>query len=179
MNKLGFFKTFMSDIRVAALVPTPRHVIDRILAHVPKNTKTVAEYGPGDGVITKPLLQCLPEDAKVIAIERNQDFVHELATIHDPRLHVKQGDALLATEYLQEARMHTLDMAISGIPFSFFKSTQRHHIITQTYEALSPNGVFVVYQFSPLMFFYLKRLFAHVKLRYVWPYFFIMVAVKT
>lgn len=179
MNKLNFIKTFVFDVRVAAIAPTSHRAVDRILSHVPKNTKTVVEYGPGDGVITKPLLERLPMDAKIIAIETNDDFVRELAYIDDPRLHVKQGDALLVAEYLQKAGMHKLDMAISGIPFSFLKPAQRKSIVAQTYAALAPNGVFVVYQFSPLMFFYLKRLFAHVKCRYVWPIFFIMVAAKT
>ena len=179
MNKLNFIKTFMSDVRVAALVPTSRRAIGRILSYVPKDAKTIVEYGPGDGVITKPLLERLPTDAKMIVIETNDDFIRELAYIHDPRLHIKQGDALLAAEYLQEAGMHKLDMAISGIPFSFLKSAQRKHIVAQTYAALAPHGVFVIYQFSPFMFFYLKRLFAHVKCRYVWPIFFIMIAAKT
>lgn len=179
MNKWNFVKTFLSDIKVAALAPTSPRIVDHILSHVPKDAKTVAEYGPGDGVITKPLLQRLPSDAKIIAIETNRDFVRELMHIHDSRLYIKQGDALLAAEYLQEVGIRELDTAISGIPFSFFTSTQRKHIVTQTHTTLSPNGVFIIYQFSPLMFFYLKRLFAHVKWRYVWPIFFIMVAAKT
>ena len=178
MKKLDFIKTFMRDIKVAAFAPTSRHAIDRMLPYVPENAQMVAEYGPGDGVITKPLLQRLPADAQIIAIERNEDFVRELKRIQDSRLCVKQGDALLVAEYLQEAGIKELDVAISGIPFSFLKPTQREHIVAQTHEALSPNGVFIVYQFSPFMLFYLRRWFANVKLRLAWPLFFIMIATK-
>ena len=179
MKRFDFIKTFMRDIKVAAFAPTSRRAIDRMLPYVPKNAQMVVEYGPGDGVITKPLLQRLPAYAQIMVIEQNKDFIRELERIKDSRLCVKQGDALFVAEYLQEAGIKELDVAISGIPFSFLKPTQREHIVAQTHEALSPNGVFIVYQFSPFMFFYLKKLFAHVKCHYVWPIFFIMVAAKT
>ncbi|MEK7074298.1 MAG: methyltransferase domain-containing protein [Patescibacteria group bacterium] len=178
MKKLDFIKTFMRDIKVAAFAPTSRHAIDRMLHYVPKDAQTVVEYGPGDGVITKPLLERLPANAQIIAIERNGDFVRELAHINDPRLSVKQGDALLVAEYLQEAGINKLDVAISGIPFSFLNPTQRERIVAQTHAALSPNGVFIIYQFSPFMLLYLRRWFTDIKLRLAWPLFFIMVATK-
>lgn len=168
----------MSDVRVAAFVPTLPHAVDRILSYVPKNAKRVAEYGPGDGVITKPLLERLPTDAKMIAIETNHDFVRELACIQDPRLHIKLGDALFTAQHLQEAGIRELDMAISGIPFSFLKPTDREKIVAQTHAALAPNGVFIVYQFSRLMLPYLRRYFTHVELHIAKPLYVIMVATK-
>ena len=178
MKKLDFIKTFMRDRKVAAFMPTSRHAINRMLPYVPRDAQTVVEYGPGDGVITRPLLERLSADAQMIAIERNEDFVRELAHINDPRLSVKQGDVLFVTDHLREAGIHELDVAISGIPFSFFKSAERERIVEQTHEALSPNGVFIIYQFSPLMLLYLRRWFTNVKLRLAWPLFFIMIATK-
>ena len=178
MKKLEFLKIFMRDIKVAAFAPTSPRTIEHILPHVPRYAKTVVEYGPGDGVITKHILERLPTDAKLIAIETNQNFVDELAQINDPRLCVKQGDALLVSEHLQEAGIDKLDTAISGIPFSFLKPAQREHLVAQTHAALSSNGVFITYQFSLLMLPYLKRWFTHVQWRLVFPFYFIMVATK-
>lgn len=178
MKKWNFFRTFISDIKVGALVPTLPNAVDHILSYVPKDAKRVAEYGPGDGVITRPLLERLPMDAKMIAIETNHDFVRELERICDPRLQVKFGDVLFTAEHLEEAGICELDTAISGIPFSFLKSAEREKIVAQTHAALSSHGVFIVYQFSPFMFRHLKRWFTHVKLRFTLPIFFIMVATK-
>lgn len=182
MNTFDFATTFARDIKVAALAPTSRYAIARMLPYIPYNANTVVEYGPGDGVITKHLLRRMSKYGRMLAIERNQDFVRELDTIRDKRLCVKEGDALLIAEYLQEAGIERVDAAISGIPFMFFKPEERLRIVKQTYEALAPNGVFVVYQFSLLMVPYLRKYFTNVKwhleVRNLPPLFFIMVAKK-
>jgi len=95
---------------------------------------------------------------------------------------VKKGDALLIAEYLEEAGIEKVDAAISGIPFMFFSPEERQCVVEQTYEALAPNGVFVVYQFSLLMLPYLRKYFTnvewHIEVRNLPPLFFIMVAKK-
>ncbi len=183
MKALTFATTFLNDIKVAAVAPTSRYAIARMLPYIPVTAQTVVEYGPGDGVITKHLLRRMPQSGKLIAVERNPDFVLELMTIRDRRLCVKEGDALHINEYLRKAGIKKIDAAISGIPFSFFKPKERLRIVEQTYEALAPNGVFVVYQFSRLMLPYLREYFAnvewHFEPRNLPPLFFIMVAKKS
>ena len=182
MNAFDFVSTFLSDIKVAALAPTSRYAIRRMLPHIPITTRTIAEYGPGDGVITKHLLNLLPRSGKLLAIERNLNFVEELKQIHDHRLYVKEGDVCLIGDYLKEYGMQKIDAVISGIPFLFCTPEQRMHIVDQTYSALAPNGVFIVYQFSRLMLPYLREYFSQVQWYYeprnMPPMFFIMVAKK-
>lgn len=163
LNAFDFANIFVRDIRVAALAPTSRYAIGRMLPYIPIGAKTIAEYGPGDGVITKHLLKRLPASGKIVAIERNADFIRKLENIRDPRLYVKQDDGLLIAEHLRQAGIDKVDAVISGIPFSFFAPSERERIVEQTHAALSPNGIFIVYQFSLLMLSYLKRWFTNVE----------------
>jgi len=183
MITLDYAAAFLRDVKVGAFAPTSRYAIARMIPYIPYSANAIVEYGPGDGVITRHLLRRTSPYGKVLAIERNADFVRELGTIHDPRLVVKKGDALLVTQYLKETGIDKIDAVISGIPFSFFKPEDRLRIIGQTYEALAPNGVFVVYQFSILMLRYLREYFTniewHFEVRNLPPCFFIMVAKKS
>jgi phospholipid N-methyltransferase len=55
---------------------------------------------------------------------------------------------------------------ISGIPFTLFASREREAVIRNTHELLSPNGIFVVYQYSPFVFPILKKFFSDVEISF-------------
>ena len=117
----------------------------------------------------------------MVAIERNRKFFPELRSIGDSRLRVVQGDVQFMSAHLHELGLPQIDVIISSIPFSFFSSPVRASIVQNTYDALAPNGKFIVYQYSPLMLRYLKERFSSVRVRFeprnIPPYF-IMIAEK-
>jgi phospholipid N-methyltransferase len=47
--------------------------VDDVLAMLPKNFSTVVEYGAGDGVMTRALLERLPVTGKMLAVEMTHD----------------------------------------------------------------------------------------------------------
>ena len=117
----------------------------------------------------------------MVAIERNQEFFPELQAIGDSRLRVIHGDVKIMSAHLHELGLPRIDAVVSSIPFSFFPSLVRALIVRNTYDALAPNGKFIVYQYSPLMLRYLKERFSSVRVRFeprnIPPYF-IMIAEK-
>lgn len=180
MNILSFLKVAARDFRVGAVMPSSRWAVHKIMDRVPDRLATVLEYGPGDGVITKRLLDRLDSQGKMLAIEANPTFAAALASIADPRFNLVHGDATVASSYAKEHGLSSFDLVISGIPFSMLSDKTRRDVVDMTWQLLRPGGVFLVYQTSPLMVPYLKRKFAVktvMELRNVPPYF-IMQATK-
>ena len=121
---------------------------------------TVLELGPGVGTITAALLDRLPADARLLAIETNPEFVEELdRSLPDPRLLTVLGSAADLRRALRLHGIGRLDGAISGIPFSTMPPPLRAAIVGAVADALSPSGEFVVYQHSTLMLPLLRERF--------------------
>ncbi len=183
MSKVHFLKTALQDYKVGALTPSSNFVVKQIVKKLPHHSRAcIIEYGAGDGVITKALLEHMPPDGKLIAIEMNPHFITLLKKIRDPRLQIIDGDVLKICKDLSVLKLPRIDAVISGIPFSFFNSNERHIIAKQTFQKLSEHGRFILYQVSPLMFPYLKKYFKKkinlsLEVRNFPPYF-IMVAEK-
>ncbi len=183
MSKVHFLKTALKDYKVGALTPSSNFVVKQILKNLPHHSRAcIVEYGAGDGVITKALLEHMPHDGTLVVIEMNPHFVALLKKIHDPRLQVIHGNVVKICKDLSDLKLPRIDAVVSGIPFSFLRSNERHLIASQTFENLSEHGRFILYQISPLMLPYLKRYFKKkvdlsLEVRNFPPYF-IMVAEK-
>ncbi len=183
MSKLNFLKTALNDYKVGALTPSSSFVVKQILKKLPHHSRAcIIEYGAGDGVITKALLEHVPHGGKLIAIETNPRFIATLKKIQDPRLEIVHGDVLKICKKLSALKLPRIDAVISGIPFSFFNSSERREIVKHTFKGLSEHGRFILYQISPLMFPYLKKYFKKkidlsIEIRNFPPYF-IMTAEK-
>lgn len=173
MKILPFLKTAARDPKIGAVMPSSRYAAAKIVRNVPHGVRRVLEYGPGDGVLTRRLLEMLPPDGRLVAFETNAEFRRLLGEIADPRFRLEDGDARAAASRLVDGDA-PFDLAVSGIPFSMMSSADRTRTVAMTWDLLRPGGVFIVYQTSPLMYPYLKRTFdvrLSVELRNVPPYF--------
>ena len=180
MKIVEFLKVAARDLRIGAVMPSSRWAVRKIMSRVPDRLATVLEYGPGDGVLTKRLLDRMGAQGRLLAIETNPTFAALLAKIEDPRFTLVHGDATVAADFAKEHGLSGFDLVISGIPFSMLSDATRKKVVDMTHALLRPGGVFLVYQTSPLMLPYLKRRFkvrTTVELRNVPPYF-IMQATK-
>jgi len=159
MRIIPFLKVASRDLRIGAVMPSSRFAVRNILRFVPPDTKNILEYGPGDGVLTRQLLEQLPPDGRLLAIETNPTMCSEVSAISDSRLILIHGDATRASEYATEHGIENFDLVISGIPFSMLPPRVRQGTAKMTESLLSPSGTFLVYQTSPLMLPYLKNYF--------------------
>ncbi len=159
MNKSPFLKVALQDHKVAALGPSSRFAVRQVLKALPEHCKVIVEYGAGDGVMTKALLEQLPPTGKLFAIETNPTFIGLLNEIADPRLVVLPNNVLDIVNSFDQQGINHADAVVSGIPFSFFSKQQRKQIVQLTHQLLSATGKFIVYQVTPLMFPYLKKQF--------------------
>ena len=170
-KKINFIKTAVADFQIGAVAPSSRYVVKTVLSKLKGEVlNQVWEYGPGDGVVTREILKLLPRDGKLTVIETNASFVKTLKQINDERLEIIHGTIqetlpkLLKQISLEKIKV---DAIISSVPFSFFTPREREQIIKQTSSALRTDGKFVVFnQYTPLMFFPIKKHLKKLKLSY-------------
>ena len=167
---LLFARNFLRHPKVlGSVVPSSRFLVDQLLRHVDWNaTSLVVEYGPGVGTFTSAILRRMKPDARLIAIELNDEFVEFLgSSLSDPRLRVVRGSALEIDAILREHGRAHADAIVSGIPFSTIGHDLRARILRKTNAALGPNGRFLVYQFSRAVEPYLRESFRTVEEEFV------------
>ena len=181
MNQFDFLKTAFSDYRVGAIAASSRYAVRRVAANLPAGAKYAVEYGAGEGSMTRGILENLPENGRLMAVELNRDFWPALESIKDERLKLLNNDVLELSGRLKNLGLPKVDAIVSGIPFSFFSPSRRRKITEQTAEGLSEGGVFIVYQYSLLILPILKKYFREVKVSFEprnLPPYFIMTAKK-
>lgn len=160
---LLFGRNFLKHPRMlGSIVPSSRFLVERVLAAVSwGGARTVVEYGPGVGTMTRAMLRRLRPDGRLLLLETNGDFVHHLRhTIHDSRLRVEQRSAEEVNTALAEALIGApADAIVSGIPYSTMPTAARTAVLRATSRALAPGGTLVVYQFSRAVLPYLEAEF--------------------
>ncbi len=162
---INYVKNFFRDKNVASVTPSSRFTVKQVIQKVDADRPvSIIEYGPGDGVITKPLLDRIHKDSRVIVIETNEDFVDQLNQIGDSRLQVYQDTAEKVDEIAREQQAESVDYVISGIPFSFLEPEVRKELLTKTVELLGEEGKFLAYQTSKHLKPFLEETFREVNL---------------
>lgn len=163
----GFLK---HPVMVGSVIPSSKVLIERMLKPVDwKNTKLFVEYGPGVGTFTRPVLEKMAEDATLIAIDTNPDFIKYLRkAIHDPRLVPVNGSAADVEAIVKEHGFESADYVLSGLPFSTLPPGVGDSIAQATARVIRPGGAFLVYQFSPKVLDFLKPHFARIDRGFEW-----------
>lgn len=147
-NGAVFLRGFlMRPHEVGSIVPSSPFLERRLvqLADV-AGAKRLVELGSGTGGTTRALLRAMAPDAELLSLELNPLFLPVLARIGDPRLHICQRNAMELPEILSDLRWESVDLVISGIPFSTMAREVGSCIVQRVFESLSAGGKFVAYQ---------------------------------
>ena len=164
-ERLLFLRAFGIHPRlVGAVLPTSRWaVVDMLDMADIQRAKSVLELGAGTGVFTQEILTRLRQDARVVALEIDPRLAALLTErFQDPRLEVKCGSAEDLKSHLDGMMV---DVVVSGLPFTSLKSDVRGRILREVVQALTPEGVALVLQYTPIIQRQLRRLFPCVKRR--------------
>lgn len=109
--------------------------------------KTVVEFGPGTGSITKVVLKHLGPGAKFFAIELNdtmaQSFAHNLPHVKLYHRSIADIEAICVAEGL--APTNSVDVIISGIPWAVLPEAVQTTLLAAAVRALRPGGVMLTY----------------------------------
>ena len=146
---IAFFMRFLhAPKQIGSVIPSSSFLERRLvrIAAISK-ARMVVELGPGTGGTTQAILDALPADGKLLAIEidpRLADIVR--ADIADSRLITHEGSAESIASTLAEHGLPAPDVVISGIPFSTMSREVGESILRAVQSALAPGGRFVAYQ---------------------------------
>lgn len=150
MSKIDFLKTFIKDKDVASVTPTSQHCVKKVCTNIDFSRDiTLVEYGPGDGVFSRYLLEKMTPGSKLILIELNEDFyTHLNETILDPRVEIHNIRAGDVETVLNPQLIGNVDYVLSGIPFSFLDKARKRVVLEATKSILKEGGLFLAYQTS-------------------------------
>jgi phospholipid N-methyltransferase len=146
---LAFFLEFLrAPKQIGSVVPSSAFLERRLVrVGAVSRARTVVELGPGTGGTTQALLQALPADGRLLAIELDRRFAQMVsAEIDDPRFIAHLGSAEHIADALAAYDLPAPDVIVSGIPFSTMPRHVGENVLRAVRAALAPGGRFVAYQ---------------------------------
>jgi len=163
----GFIK---HPVMVGSIIPSSSKLIAKMLAPVDwESTRVFVEYGPGVGTFTRPILDLLGPDARLIAIDTNAEFIDYLRTdIDDPRLIAVAGSAADVEKIVAAHGFDHVDYVLSGLPFSTLPPGVGDAIGKATAKVIRDGGAFLVYQFSPKVRDFIAPFFERIERGFEW-----------
>lgn len=151
---------------LGSIVPSSPFLVNDIMGQIDwDQARVLVEFGPGVGTITREALKRMRQDAVLVVIELNEDFVQYLGnTIRDPRLRIVHGSAAHVRRILGEQGVAPADYIISSLPYSLLPENLRREIVSESRYALKAQGSLLVFQYSRMLLPYLKSSFGSVRL---------------
>ncbi len=148
MSTLTYIKNFIRDRNVASVTPSSNFVVKKVADKMDlSRSRVIVEYGPGAGVFSEYFLERMTPDSMLILIEQNEAFVERLQVFSDDdRVRIVHGSAQDVRSILSDLGVSKVDYIVSGIPFSFFDTESKDELLEHTYDALTDEGKFLVYQ---------------------------------
>jgi phospholipid N-methyltransferase len=142
MGRLKFFLEGLKDIQtVGTIARTSTFAAKQMIRQINfANTDCIVEFGAGDGVITKCILEKMRKDAILLSFEVNTSFCEILNQINDPRLVVINDSAEKVADYLRQNGRQEADYVISAIPFAAIPPEVGQVIVDQARNVLKKGG---------------------------------------
>lgn len=144
------FRRFLArPLQVAYVLPSSKALINRVLEHMDfSGTRTVVEFGGGEGCYTREVAKRLGPHSKLLVFELDPHLAEHLRKQFqdDSRVLIYESDAAHFRDELKKLGLSHADYVISGIPFSYIEPRKKKEILHAVHAGLSPHGQFLVYQ---------------------------------
>ena len=158
-----FYKFLVSPRKIGSITPSSAYLTRKMLAGVDwQAVNSIVELGAGTGTFTKYIAAHKRPDCPALIVEQDQEMRRRLALLYPGLRYGSQAEKL--PQLLQEHQLTGVDCLISGLPFAAFPASLRNQILRCAYEALNPGGQFIAFQYTPLLYPYLKRQYRQVRL---------------
>jgi phospholipid N-methyltransferase len=169
-QRLDFLRESIRNLRsTGSVAPSSRFLSRAIVSKIdPAKADVVVELGPGDGVITRYILDRLRPDARLVIFEINEVFVEKIReTFDDPRLILIHDSAENMGEHFEKMGIEKVDNIVSGIPFVMLPETLTKRIMLECRRWLRKGGRFIQFHYSPLLINFYRRVFGNVDVEVV------------
>lgn len=166
--RIGDSLKLMKSIRTSGTItPSSRVLIQNLLKPIDFTAaKCIIELGPGNGCVTRALLDRMRPDSMLVSFEVNEDFASELRNLSDPRLRIMNRCASSIREVLVELGIGKVDHVVSSLPLSLIDGGVRESILANVDSNLRDGGRFMQYQYSLRNYSDMKSVFGKVKLNF-------------
>ena len=160
-NRIKFFQEAIKNVKTLGTVtPSSRFLSRKMIKKIDfTNAKILVELGPGNGAITKYILENLAPKAVLICFEINDNFYNQLKELQHPQLIVVNASAEKIEEELKKLNIGSVNYIISSLPFTIIPDDISDEILKKCYQVLENKGTFVQYQYSLTYFKKLKKVF--------------------
>lgn len=171
MNKrLDFLRESFRNLKTTGSVARSSRFLCRRIARkiMPDQANIVVELGPGDGAITRYILDRLHPNARMLVFEVNDVFIEKLRqSVDDPRITFIHDSAEHIADHLTERGIETVDYFISGIPFMMLPDSLAAHITSECHRLLRTGGQFIQFHYSPHLVQFYKRIFGNADVDFI------------
>lgn len=161
LNRIKFFQEALKNIKTLGTVtPSSRFLSKKMLRKIDfANADVIVELGPGNGAITKFILENLSSKTKLICFEINDNFYNQLEELNHPQLIVLKASAEKIEKELKKLNINKVDYIISSLPLTIIPEEISDEILEKSFKILIKNGTFIQYQYSLTYFKKLKKVF--------------------
>ncbi|WP_343330941.1 class I SAM-dependent methyltransferase [Polaribacter staleyi] len=160
-NRINFLKESFKNLKTLGTVtPSSRFLAARMLKGIDfSKVEVLVEFGPGNGAITKLILEKLPKNATLICFEINENFYNQLSQIKNKQLIVIKSSAEKIEEELKKFNFNKTNHIISSLPLTIIPEEITNEILKKSFLALEDKGTFIQFQYSLTYFKKLKTVF--------------------
>jgi phospholipid N-methyltransferase len=160
-NKIIFFKEVVKNLKTLGTVaPSSRFLASRMLKEINfSEVDVLVELGPGNGIITKHILERLPPKAILICFEINDNFYLQLLKVKNPQLVVIKSSAEKIKDELNLLGFKKTNHIISSLPLTIIPDKISKKILDKSFEVLEDGGTYIQFQYSLSYFKKLKTVF--------------------
>lgn len=169
-HRIEFLRESLRNLRLTGSVSPSSRFLCRAVANKidPAKAKTVVELGPGNGVITRFILDRLSPQARLVIFEINPVFVEKIrTTFDDPRMTIVHDSAENMGLHFQKLGISEVDYFISGIPFVMLPESLTESITKACMSWLREGGRFIQFHYSPLLLRLYRRVFGNLSVEIV------------
>jgi phosphatidylethanolamine/phosphatidyl-N-methylethanolamine N-methyltransferase len=147
-DTLTLLRTFARQpTKVGAIAPSSRRLADMMVQGIDWHTaKAVIEYGPGTGVFTNRINQCLAPETKFFAIEQSAELA-EKTRRRCPGTTVYQDSVTNVVALCERSNLHQVDAILSGLPWAAFSFALQRECFDTMLRVLRPGGQFVTFAY--------------------------------
>lgn len=165
MMKLFFTQALLNFKQTGSLCASSRYLAKKMISSLclVRKPQRIIELGPGNGYITKKILNSIGRNCELIVFELNETFCDELRKINDDRLVIIND---CATNIMKYTDSESIDFVISSLPLAQIDSFTKMVILKEISKVLLNNGEFIQYQYSLLDYSFLKNNFSIIKIRF-------------
>lgn len=136
---------------VGSIIPSSGWLGDSMLSGLDlSKMQTIVEYGPGTGAFTRKIYPQLHAGCAFIGVESNPMFADHLSHEFNG-IHIIKDYACQVKRYIKRHET-SVDLVVSGLPFSLMKWDVVEQTIIDTADILKEGGHFRTFVYAHMMY---------------------------